>query len=122
MASTPIFIGTPKTWVASAAAAQTTTDVTIATAPAGGLRIEHLIVTCSEVKTVEFKVTLGGVTTYLFRTTLAVSTPKDVLAELLAIADKQFLILSSGAVLKYAVTVTLTSTNLCTVYADGGEY
>ncbi len=118
----PVFILNPKAWVVSVAAAGTTTAQTIVTAGSNGTRIEHLIVQASEVKTVDFTVVLGGVIAFLWRTTLAANVSKDVLAEMLAYVDKQYLVLGSGAVLKYAVTVTLTSTNTCTVYADGGDY
>lgn len=122
MSASPIFIGTPKVWTATIAAAQTTTDVVIATAPATGARIEHIILVGTEIKTVDIKVTSGSVTTTIWRSTLAANVPKDILAEMFSFLEKQFLILGNGDVLKYAVTVTATSTNTINIYADGGTY
>ena len=47
MATSPIFVGTPKTWLAALSAANTNRDgtgtiITIVTAPAGGTRIDKV--------------------------------------------------------------------------------
>ena len=123
MATSPTFIGTPKSFTASIVAADTTGLKTIVTAVAAGTRIEHLTINSTEAsKTFIFSVVLSSVTTEIFRITPAVNVTVDVLAAMFPLVEKQFLVLMTGAVLRYNVTVAMTAANAGTVYADGGDY
>lgn len=119
MSSTPIFIGTPKSYGARINAS--TSAATIVTGATNGTRVEELFIYNDHTASVVVNVIIGTGTDYTVRQfTVPSKGTINVLQELFQYPDKQFFILQSTHTLKYQ-TPTSTANNV-DAYAAGGDY
>lgn len=120
MAADPIYPGSVISF--GATVTSSTSLTTLVTGAANGTRVEHLRVFNGHTAAVTVSIykTVGGTDILIAQMSVAAAAIWNVMQSLESYVDKQYILLASGDVLKYAAGSSVA--NPITASGDGGTY